>query len=349
MPAGIAEFDGVDVAGAFPDVLHGEAREPVAEGAYGGAAGDDDEFGEAGLPFAFLAQFEQVAARVDGEVGDGGDVEEPLFAVAPRQDEVVAVAQADGCEGVDDAVDFVVRGGVAHGGLGAVDVDARQEAAGAAPLDVALREGGGVGEVAVVEDVVAVEDDVVLRHVAAFGGHAEGVVFEGHGEGAFEGVDAVDFHLEAHATAVDVEAGLDVLFLEVEEHFGLGGEGEADAAVARREAEAPFGRGGHVAGEVGALNGGVAPDVEPRQFGPQLEGPAPFGPEDVSGVVGDAVIMKVQKAVGLLDQGLCLCRQGAEAMRIRKSVRFISPPRPRRTPPWLRGLWRRPRSSPPRG
>ena len=70
VPAGIAEFDGVDGAGAFPDVLHGEAREPVAEGAYGGAAGDDDDFGETGFPFAFFAQFVQGAAGVDGEVGE---------------------------------------------------------------------------------------------------------------------------------------------------------------------------------------------------------------------------------------------------------------------------------------
>ena len=225
-------------------VNHGDAEVCVAPVAHEGSAPCDDDFGEVvAQGNVGVAEGEGGVAK-DDEGRDGGNVEQPAL----RGDVVVGVACAEADVGGGEAHGLLpVEGGaLPHGGGG------EEEAACGAPLQVALRECGGVGEAAVVEGVEGVE---VQR---AHGEHAVGELDALHALHAFlvvpagEVLGALVDDVEAEAAAVAVEVEL-VVAVSPCELGGVEGCAEREPEVADADADGGLEVGVHGGLEVLAV------------------------------------------------------------------------------------------------
>ena len=204
--------------------------------------------------------------------------------------QVVAVARAHGKLVEAD-------GGVAQCGLRTVETGAHHPTAGAAPLYVALAEGGGEREPAVVEGVVEIEVERFLRHLSAV--YVDSLA--SHLLMAMIGFRGEVNHVEAIAVAVGVEVQLIVLAL-AHELGGVDRQAQAQSAVSHRHAErAP--EFGQQAGAVGCvLRLGARFHVGARQVAVELHRPPRVGTRDVGRVVFHLAVVGGQERVAPEEQ-----------------------------------------------
>lgn len=281
-----------DGGGADEDALH------LADD---GGAARDDGFGEMVADGdAIVAHVERRVAVAD-ECGEGRDMDEPSAA----GDEVVAIAGAEA--DVDDAEPRFVSL-VAHGLL-CLSCQGQQETACRATLDVALREGGGIGKTATVQRIVGTEVERAERQHVGGQRHAFlalGLIPAGEVLGVLIG------QFGAPAVAIGAEVEL-VIAVASHELGRVEGEAEADAQIVDRGAERGLAVGTHHLCEAGALLHAV--DFNPGARDVQASGHGPFGggAHDVERVdVGPAIALR-EDAVGILERAVPLAASGLNA------------------------------------
>ena len=302
-PLAASQLQVVAVAGYRRVADHRGTCKLVAPGVEGGGAAGDDDRGEMvvhvgtcgdGGAVAFLG-LRRVVVRIDGERRQGREVEQPVAACH----EVVGVASAYGhlveTDGHRPNHGIGVVG--LHARLRPVEAGAEHPAAGTMPLDVALAEGGGEGEAAVVEGIVEIEVEGILRHLSL----ADVLSRAAYVIAAPEGVGGEVDHIEAIAVAVGIEIELEVLALA--RPLGrVDGHASGQTAIGHGHADG----GAHVGAQSGVvLNlGGVRRrrlDSGSRHIAAHLDGPSGLRAGNVCGVVGHLGIAGGQQRVAAIE------------------------------------------------
>ncbi len=239
--------------------------------------------------------------RIDREGGEGGEVEQQMLA----HDKVVAISTADGklvqTDGYRTNGCILLVG--SHLGLRAIETCSHHPTACALPLDVALGKGGREGELAIVEGVVEVEVESLLRNQAL--GDVDALV--AHVRMSVIGLGGEIHHVEAIAIAIGVEVELEVLAL-ASQLRRVHGKSQSHASISHRHAERSTEVSHHLCLVRYPIYLGQRLEVSAREIATQLDGPSCVGASDIDGVESLLVVPCRQERVAPEELAVIACQ-----------------------------------------
>ena len=271
---------------------HGHADELVAPMVNDGSATGDDDLGEMVVKGHAGVAEGHGGVAIDDERGQGGDMQQPALAGHV----IVAIAATKGDVGhLELHLLFPVEGGMlAHGRR------CQEEAAGGASLDVALRESGGIGETATIEDVEGVEVQRLNRQQAV------GQINTLHALVVVPTLEVLgilidDVETEAPTVAVEIQFEVAVLAHQLGR---VERRAERKAKIADAQAERGLTVGFHLGLEVLAVFGALGLDFRPRHIHARRDGPLRSRSRDISRINVALTIVQRQDAVGTMKHRL---------------------------------------------
>ena len=302
-PLAVEDGQTVVIADVGEVVNNGGTDKHVPKLADNGTAGRDDKLGKMIVEGDAVVVHVERRLGIDGEGGQGRDVEQPVAAGHP----VVAISGPDADVGHLEHHFIVARGLVPL----ALPRKAQQETAGRTALDVALREGGRIGEPAMVEGVVGI--DVQRLHRQHLGGQVD-ARFGVRLVPAREVVGILINDFEAPSVAVGAEIHLEVVVLA--QHLGrVQGEVERDAPIVDADRERRFVVGSRVRAKRITVVLSLNLHSRPRHIEAPRQGPMGLGTRDIHRVDVGAAVANGQQAVGVLQHARHLLRPDAGRSR----------------------------------